>query len=274
MKRGIALIRLLVIVTVLITSVVYLLPIYVMALTSLKTPLAITQRQYLYPGGDLQPGNYTTAFGLVLPSIVNSSIIAVTVTLIAVFVGGLGGYFLSRFKWMIAKVIFVLVAVALYLPYQAVLIPLVQLVAATGLALTHAGLIVSYLILNVPLASTLMATFFFSVPRELEESAEVDGASRLQIFFKIVSMTSLPGYASTAILVFIQVWNEFLLALTLSTPYTTTVQVKLTEIKGSYVALYNLQMAAALMTVLIPLGFFLLLGKYFIRGILAGALKG
>ncbi len=274
MKRGITLIRLLVIVTVLMASVAYLLPIYVMALTSLKTPLAITQRQYLSPGGDLQPGNYTTAFGLVLPSVVNSSIIAVTVTLIAVFVGALGGYFLSRFKWMISKVIFVLVAVALYLPYQAVLIPLVQLVAATRLALTHAGLIISYLILNVPLASTLMATFFFSVPRELEESAEVDGASRLQIFFRIVSMTSLPAYASTAILVFIQVWNEFLLALTLSTPYTTTVQVKLTEIKGSYVALYNLQMAAALMTVLIPLGFFLLLGKYFIRGILAGALKG
>ena len=89
-----------------------------------------------------------------------------------------------------------------------------------------------------------------------------------------LGLTSLPAYASTAILVFIQVWNEFLLALTLSTPYTTTVQVKLTEIKGSYVALYNLQMAAALMTVLIPLGFFLLLGKYFIRGILAGALKG
>jgi ABC-type glycerol-3-phosphate transport system permease component len=274
MRRGTAFIRLLVIVTVLIASVVYLLPLYVMALTSLKTPLEITQRQYLYPGGNLQPGNYTTALGLVLPSVANSSIIAVTVTLISVFVGGLGGYFLSRFRWKISKVIFVLVAVALYLPYQAVLIPLVQLVAATRLALTHAGLIISYLILNVPLASTLMATFFFSVPRELEESAEVDGASRLQIFFKIVSMTSLPGYASTAILVFIQVWNEFLLALTLSTPYTTTVQVKLTEIKGSYVALYNLQMAAALMTVLIPLGFFLLLGKYFIRGILAGALKG
>jgi glucose/mannose transport system permease protein len=274
MKRGITRIRLLVTVTVLILSLVYLLPIYVMVLTSLKTPLEITQRQYLQLGGNLQPGNYTTALGLVFPSVVNSSIIAVTVTLISVFVGGLGGYFLSRFKWKISKVIFVLVAVALYLPYQAVLIPLVQLVAATRLALTHAGLIISYLILNVPLASTLMATFFFSVPRELEESAEVDGASRLEIFFRIVSMTSLPGYASTAILVFIQVWNEFLLALTLSTPYTTTVQVKLTEIKGSYVALYNLQMAAALMTVVIPLGFFLLLGKYFIRGILAGALKG
>ena len=68
--------------------------------------------------------------------------------------------------------------------------------------------------------------------------------------------------------------NEFLLALTLVTPYTTTIQVKLNDIKGSYVALYNLQMAAALITVLVPLTFFLFLGKYFIRGILAGALKG
>lgn len=266
--------KLLVLATVVAVSAVYILPVYVMILTSLKTPLEITQRQYLTPSGTLQFGNYTTALRLVWPSLVNSSIIALTVTAISVFFGGLGGYFLSRFRWRISKVMFVLVAIALYLPYQAILIPLVQIVAKTGLALTHAGLILSYLILNLPLASILMATFFFSVPRELEESAEVDGASRMQIFFRIVSVVALPGYASAAILVFISVWNEFLLALTLSTPYTTTVQVKLTEIKGSYVALYNLQMAATLMTVLVPLTFFLLLGKYFIRGILAGALKG
>jgi len=274
MKQNITTIKLLVGLAVVVVSFAYLLPIYVMVLTSLKTPLEITQRQYLLPSSILQFGNYGTAFQLVLPAFLNSSIIAGTVTLASLFVGGLGGYFLSRFKWRIARVIFVLVAIATFLPYQVVLIPLVQIMAATGLALTHAGLILSYLILNVPFASVLMATFFFSVPRELEESAEVDGASRLQIFFKIVSMTALPGYASTGILIFIQVWNEFLLALTLSTPYTQTVQVKLTEIKGSFVALYNLQMAAALMTVLIPLAFFLFLGKYFIRGILAGALKG
>ncbi len=266
--------RLLVAATVVVVSAVYILPVYVMGVTSLKTPLEITQRQYLVPGGRLQVGNYATALRLVVPALVNSTIISVTVTALSVFVGGLGGYFLARFRWPITKVIFVLLAVALYLPYQAVLIPLVQIIAKTHLALSHAGLILSYLILNVPLAAVLMATFFFSVPRELEESAQVDGASRLQIFFRIVSVVALPGYASTAILVFIQVWNEFLLALTLSTPYTTTVQVKLVEIKGSYVALYNLQMAAALMTVLVPLLFFLLLGKYFIRGILAGALRG
>ncbi len=266
--------KLLVAATVAAVSVVYLLPVYVMVVTSLKTPLEITQRQYLLPGGTLQFGNYATAFRLVVPALVNSTIISVTVTALSVFVGGLGGYFLARFRWPITKVVFVLLAIALYLPYQAVLIPLVQVIAVTRLALTHVGLILSYLILNVPLAAILMATFFFSVPRELEESAQVDGASRAQIFFRIVSVVALPGYASTAILVFIQVWNEFLLALTLSTPYTTTVQVKLAEIKGSYVALYNLQMAAALMTVLVPLLFFLLLGKYFIRGILAGALRG
>jgi len=266
--------RALVLVMVAALSVVYILPVYVMMVTSLKTPLEITQRQYLLPSGNLQFGNFATALRLVFPSLVNSSVISLTVTALSVFVGGLGGYFLARFRWPVTKVLFVLLAIALYLPYQAVLIPLVRLMATTRLALTHFGLILSYLILNVPLAAILMATFFFSVPRELEESAEVDGASRLQIFFRIVSVVALPGYASTAILVFIQVWNEFLLALTLVTPYTTTVQVKLNDIKGSYVALYNLQMAAALITVLVPLTFFLFLGKYFIRGILAGALKG
>lgn len=267
-------VRVLVAVAVAAVTIAYVLPVYVMGVTSLKTPREITQRQYLVPSGTLQVSNYTTALRLVVPSLVNSTIISVTVTVLSVFVGGLGGYFLARFRWPVTKVIFVLLAIALYLPYQAVLIPLVRLAAATGLALTHTGLILSYLILNVPLAAILMATFFFSVPRELEESAQMDGASRAQIFFRIVSVVALPGYASTAILVFIQVWNEFLLALTLSTPYTTTVQVKLEEVKGSYVALYNLQMAAALMTVVVPLLFFLLLGKYFIRGILAGALRG
>ncbi|HEU4792523.1 MAG TPA: carbohydrate ABC transporter permease [Nitrolancea sp.] len=266
--------RLLVLATAGAVSLAYILPVYIMIVTSLKTPLEITQRQYLTFGGTLQVQNYATAFRLAWPSLINSTVIAVTVTALSVFFGGLSGYFLARFRSRFAKILFVLLAIALYLPYQAVLIPLVQIVARTGLALTHLGLILAYLILNLPLASILMATFFFSVPRELEESAQVDGASRLQIFFRIVSIVSLPGYASTAILVFTQVWNEFLLALTLSTPYTTTVQVKLVEIKGSYVALYNLQMAAALTTALVPLLFFLLLGKYFIRGILAGALRG
>jgi glucose/mannose transport system permease protein len=245
-----------------------------MLTTSLKTPLEITQRTYLIPSANLQFQNYWVAFKAIYPSLINSSFISFAVTALSAFFGGLGGYYLSRSRTTFARILFILVGIALYLPYQVILIPLVQIMAKTRLALTHFGLISSYLILNVPLASVLMGTFFLSVPRELEEAAEVDGASKIQIFFRIVTPVSLPAYASVAIIIFTQVWNEFLLALTLSTPLTTTIQVKLAEVKGSFVALYNIQMAAALIAVLIPLTFFLLLGNYFIRGILAGALKG
>jgi len=264
----------LVLLTIVILTVTYVLPMYVVIVTSLKTPPEIAERKYLLPSVNLHFENYAQAFRLSSSSLLNSSIISFTVTAMAVFMGGLGGYYLSRTRSLFTKVLFILVGIALYLPYQVILIPLVQIMAKTKLALTHFGLIASYLILNVPLASVLMGTFFTAIPRELEEAAEVDGASKLQIFFRVVSPVALPAYASTAIIIFTQVWNEFLLALTLSTPYTTTIQVKLAEVKGSFLALYNIQMAAALIALCVPLIFFLALGQYFIKGILAGALKG
>lgn len=264
----------LVVLTLIFLTVIYVLPVYVVVVTSLKTPAEISERQYLLPSANLQFENYAQAFKLIFPSLINSSIIAFAVTGLSALFGGLGGYYLSRTRTTFTRVLFVLVGVAIYLPYQVVLIPLVQIMAKTGLALTHWGLILSYLILNIPLASVLMGTFFLAIPRELEEAAEVDGASRIQIFFRVISPVALPAYASTAIIIFTQVWNEFLLALTLATPTTTTIQIKLAEIKGSFVALYQLQMAAALITLLVPLIFFMALGQYFVKGILAGALKG
>lgn len=267
-------IKLIVIIVLALLTVAYLLPVYVMLTTSLKPLAEINQRTYLALSTNLEFENYITAFKLIKRSLLNSTIIALSVTALSAFIGGLGGYYLSRTRSLFTRILFILVGIAMYLPYQVVLIPLVIIVAKTRLALTHFGLILSYLILNIPLASVLMGTFFLSIPRELEEAAEVDGASKIQIFFQIVAPISMPAFASVAIIIFTQVWNEFLLALTLATPLTQTIQIKLTEIKGSFIALYNLQMAAALISVFIPLGFFLLLGKYFIRGILAGALKG
>ena len=102
----------------------------------------------------------------------------------------------------------------------------------------------------------------------------MDGASKIQIFFKIIVPISLPAYASVAIIIFTQVWNEFFIGLTLVTPRTQTVQVAMAMTEGSTISPYNLQMAASLLTVAVPLLFFLFLGRYFIRGVLAGALKG
>lgn len=262
-------------------SFAYLLPIYVMVVTSFKSIDEINRGNYLTPTLRPQFSNYAEVlFGSarfrsnMLPRLRNSAIISVASTALSVFIGGLGGYYLSRTRTTFSRVLFVLVGIALYLPYQAVIIPLVIMMAATKLALTYWGMILSYLILNIPLASVLMGTFFLSVPRELEEAAMMDGASRVQTFFRVVTPISFPAYASVAIIIFTQVWNEFFLALTLSSPQTQTVQVVMAEAKGTTIVLYNLQMAAALITVLLPLIFFLFLGRYFIRGILAGALKG
>jgi glucose/mannose transport system permease protein len=273
--------RLLVVVILLLLSCAYLLPIYVMAITSVKSIEEINQGNYLLPTSNPQWSNFAEVlFGSerfrseMIPRLGNSIIISVTVTALAALVGSLSGYYLSRSRSTLARVVFVLVGIALYLPYQVVIIPLSILMAQTGLSRSYGGLIFSYLILNVPFACVLMGTFFLSVPRELEEAAEVDGASRVQTFFQVIMPISLPALASVAIIIFTQVWNEFFLALSLSSRQTQTVQVVMAEAKGTTLVLYNLQMAAALISVAVPLLFFLLLGRYFIRGILAGALKG
>src|SRR5258708_35434309 len=121
MKHGRG-VRVIVALAVVAVTIAYVLQVFVMGVTSLKPPLEITQRQYLSPSGTLQISNYTTALRLVVPSLVNSTIISVTVTALSVFVGGLGGYFLARFPWPITKVIFVLLAIALYRPYPTLML--------------------------------------------------------------------------------------------------------------------------------------------------------
>lgn len=281
MKSKNATLKLIVLTVLLALTCAYLLPIYVMVTNSLKTLPEITQRTYLALPDQPQFKNYINALygsrDFLIPMqrpIINSTIISVSVTALAAFFGGLGGYYLSRTKSKFTQIIFILVGIALYLPYQAVIIPLTTITAKTGLINSHFGLILCYLIINVPLASVLMGTFFLGIPRELEEAAEVDGASKVQIFFNIVVPISLPAYASVAIIIFTQVWNEFFIGLTLVTPKTQTVQVAMAMTQGSTISPYNLQMAASLLTVSVPLLFFLFLGRYFIRGVLAGALKG
>ena len=166
MKNKNLTLKIVVVIVLVILSCAYLLPIYVMITNSLKTLPEVTQRTYLALPAKPQFQNYAAALigsrDFLIPMqrpIINSTIITLTVTVLTAFFGGIGGYYLSRTKTKFNQVIFILVGIALYLPYQAVIIPLTTITAKTGLINSHLGLILCYMIINVPLASVLMGTF-------------------------------------------------------------------------------------------------------------------
>ncbi len=257
-----------------ILAAMWLIPMYLAITTSLKTQREVSEMKYLALPLHPQLSNYVVAWtsGVGL-GILNSVIISVPTTVLCVIIGSWAGYFLSRFRFRYAPLVFFITAIATFIPYQIVLIPLTQLVASLNLGQTHLGLIFTYTLLNTPLAALVTATFFTSIPKELEEAAYIDGCSPTKIFWRIILPVAKPALASAAILVFTQVWNEFLIALTLSTPATKPVTPVVAELKGNYVAQWHIQMAGAVLAILPPLVSFLIMGKYFIRGLLAGTLK-
>ncbi|MEM4516624.1 MAG: carbohydrate ABC transporter permease, partial [Desulfurococcaceae archaeon] len=162
-----------------------------------------------------------------------------------------------------------------FIPYQIVLIPIVQIMSALRLMGTHLGLVLSYAILYSPWAALISAAFFMTLPKELEEAAYIDGASPLKTFFRVVVPVALPGIISTTIIVFMNIWNEFLVAVTLSTnPYVRTVQPEIANLRGTTTVSWNTLMAGSVIAILPPTLIVIALGKYFVRGLLAGALKG
>lgn len=253
----------------------WLLPYYVIISSSFKSLRELSLRKFLEPplNPDLKP--YIKALKEVGPGLINSTLISTISTLLSVLIGAWGGYFLARFRFKYAVPLFFLIAVATYLPPQIMLIPSVQLMAKLNLYDTYQGLIFMYTILYSPMAALIIATFFLAIPNELQEAAFLDGCGPIQFFWRILIPLSMPGIASAIILIFTMIWNEFLFALTLSrSPTVRPVMPVVAALKGTTAAEWNVQMAGTVLASLPPLITFILLGRYFIRGLLAGALRG
>jgi len=258
-----------------VLSVLWLLPYYIAVTSSLKSLRELVARRFLEPPSNPDVSSYAKALGIVGTSLVNSIIISVTSTLLSVLIGAWGGYFLSMFRFRYAVPIFFLIAIATYIPQQILLIPLVQLMGALNLYDTYQGLILTYVLLHAPMAALIAATFFLAIPKELQEAAYLDGCGPITFFWKILIPLAKPGIASTLILVLTMIWNEFLFGLTLSrSPAVRPVMPVIAALKGTTAAEWNVQMAGTVLASLPPLLLFVLLGRYFIRGLLAGALRG
>ena len=163
-------------------ALVWLLPMYTMLANSLKTQQEISQAQYYLPPKGLEFQNYITAFGILKQGLLNSVLVSVPATLIAVFLGSWAGFFLARMRFKHSQTIFFTATIATFLPYQVVLYPLTRLLMVLDVINTKPGLILAYLILNTPMAMLVTATFFQSFPVELEEAAALDGCGPITFY--------------------------------------------------------------------------------------------
>jgi glucose/mannose transport system permease protein len=256
-------------------ALVWLLPMYTMLGNSLKTPREIAQSQYMLPPRGLELQNYVLAFNILKQGLLNSVIVSVPTTVLAVFLGSWAGFFLAMMRFKHSQTIFFVATIATFLPYQIVLVPFTQLLAALNLVNTHLGLILAYLILNTPMAALITATFFQMVPIELQEAAALDGCGPVTFYWRILLPVAQLGIVSTAILIFTMVWNEFLIATAMTQgPFNQMATPVLAGLKGNYAQLWHVQMAGAMITSIPPLIIFVFLGRYFVAGLMAGTLKG
>jgi len=273
MKRHLSTLPLLLVLTVL--ALAWLLPMYTMLANSLKTAREIAQSQYMLPPRGLELENYAVAFDILKRGLLNSTIVSLVATALAVFLGSWAGFFLSMMRFRHSQTIFFVATIATFLPYQIVLVPFTQLLAMLHLVNTRAGLILVYVILNTPMAALITATFFRMIPVELQEAAALDGCGPITFYWRILVPVAQLGIVSTAILVFTMVWNEFLIATAMTQgPFSQMATPVLAGLRGNYAQLWHIQMAGAMITSIPPLIIFVLLGRYFVAGLMAGTLKG
>ena len=261
-------------VIVILLAILWLMPVYAMVTTSLKSQAEVADQKYLAPPARPQFPNYGVAFGALENGLVNSLVITIPSTFLCLFLGALAAYYLILFKFRYSSAVFFSIVVASFLPYQVVLIPLTQLMNALRVLDTYVGLILAYMIVNTPMATLIIATFFMKSPRSFLEAAAIDGCKPWTFYRGILIPMSIPGVMSAAILVFVQVYNEFLLALALTlSPTVQPVMPTLASLRGSQVAQWQIQMAGAIIVSVVPLVVFIFLSRYFISGLMAGYSK-
>ncbi len=256
-------------------AVYFLMPIYVPVITGLKPYADVNvTRMWELPRG-LYLGSFTAAWSQVAPNFWNSVIITVPAAVISSLIGSINGYIFAKWRFRGADTIFILFLVGMFLPYQGILIPLVQTLLALKLYGTLVGVIFVHCIFGIPITALMFRSYFTGIPNELLDSAKIDGCGFFGIYRWILLPISFPAFAVVLLWQFTTIWNDFLIGVVvLSNPNLAPVNVAVQNLAGSYTVEWNVQMAGALIAALPTIVVYLALGKLFMRGLLTGALKG
>jgi glucose/mannose transport system permease protein len=266
-------------------AIFYLLPLFVMVTTSFKTldeirdgnmlalPVTPTIEPWLAAWG-------TTCVGLSCNGIkgyfANSLMMVVPAVIISTILGALNGYVLTKWRFPGHRLVFGLMLFACFIPFQAVLIPMAQVLGILGLAGTTAGLVMVHVVYGLGFTTLFFRNYYDVFPSELVRAAQIDGASFFQIFRRIMLPSSGPIIVVTVIYQFTNIWNDFLFGASFTAGDGAPMTVALNNLVNSSTGVkeYNVHMAAAMFAALPTLIVYVVAGRYLVRGLMAGAVKG
>lgn len=272
--------------SVLLLFVLYfLLPLYVMVATSLKDMEQVRNGHLLSLPTSPTFESWAKAWGTACtgidcgglrPFFMNSVAMVVPAVLVSTAIGAINGYVLSKWRFRGSETLFALLLFGVFMPMQVVLLPMSQVLGWLGLASSIWGLILVHVIAGLPSTTLFFRNYYVAVPDELVKAATIDGAGFWQIFWRIVLPLSTPILMVTLIWQFTNIWNDFLYGVVFSGANSKPVTVGLNNLANtsSTVKEYNVDMAAAMIAGLPTLIVYVIAGKYFVRGLTAGAVKG
>ncbi len=256
-------------------AVFYLLPIYLMLLTSFK-PISQVDLKTMWslPINGLHIENFVAGYKQLAPNLKNSLVMVIPEAILSSLLGSLNGYLLAKWKFRGSNLIFSLILFGMFIPYQSILIPLVKFMQAIKLYGDIPGLVLVHIIYGIPITTLIFRNYYAGIETELLDAGKIDGAGLMGLYRYIMFPLSAPSFAVVIIWQFTQAWNEFLFAVILTNQSHWPVTVALNNLAGSQLVQWNVLMAATLLAALPTLLVYLFLGRYFLRGLMAGALKG
>ena len=263
----------------------YLLPLFVMITTSLKSLEEIRTGSLVALPRNITFEAWGTAWSSACtgiqceglkPYFWNSIFIAIPAVFISTLIGALNGYVVAQWRFKGANMIFALMLFGCFVPFQVVLLPMARVLGLMDLAGSISGLIFVHVIYGIGFTTLFFRNYYVNIPSELVKAAKMDGATFLRIFWSIFLPLSLPIIVVTVIWQFTQIWNDFLFGVSFSEAGTQPITVALNNIVNSTTGVkeYNVDMAAAIIAAMPTLLVYIFAGKYFIRGLTAGSVKG
>jgi glucose/mannose transport system permease protein len=271
--------------TLFVFCLYYLLPLWVMVMTSLKGMPEVRMGNIFAPPMEITFEPWVKAWATVCTGLNcdglsrgfwNSVRILIPSVILSIAVASVNGYALTYWRFRGSDVFFTILIFGAFIPYQVMLYPIVILLREMGLYGGLTGLVLVHTIFGMPILTLLFRNYFSTIPEELFKAARVDGAGFWGIYFRVLMPMSLPIFVVAIILQVTGIWNDFLFGVVYTKPELYPMTVQLNNIVNSVqgVKEYNVNMAATLITGMVPLVIYFLSGKLFVRGIAAGAVKG